>query len=59
METAKELKRDIEVGLLNDNPASAGTSTSPRVSACVNKALQKVTGLKTGRYRRCLRWAPV
>lgn len=30
---AKEIKRDIEYSLLNNNPASAGTSTSGRVSA--------------------------
>lgn len=31
----KELKRDIEFNCLNNNPASAGTSTSPRVSGGV------------------------
>lgn len=32
---AKELKRDMETGMLANNPASAGTSTSPRVSGGV------------------------
>lgn len=32
---AKELKRDMEVSLLQVSPASAGTSTSPRVSGAV------------------------
>lgn len=31
----KELKRDLETSMLANNPASAGTSTSPRVSAGV------------------------
>lgn len=33
MNAGKEVKRDIEKGLLSDEPASAGTSTSGRVSA--------------------------
>ena len=33
MRAGKELKRDMEAGLLSDEPASAGTSTSGRVSA--------------------------
>jgi len=36
---AKELKRDIESAILANNPASAGTSTSPRVSAGVQNFL--------------------
>lgn len=32
---AKELKRDMETSILGNNPASAGTSVSPRVSAGV------------------------
>lgn len=32
-QASKEIKRDMEVGLLSDEPASAGTSASPRVSA--------------------------
>ena len=32
---AKEIKRDMEAGMLANNPASAGTSTSPRVSGGV------------------------
>ena len=32
---AKELKRDMETTMLGNNPASAGTSVSPRVSAGV------------------------
>lgn len=32
---AKEIKRDIEFSCLNANPASAGTSPSPRVAASV------------------------
>lgn len=32
---AKEIKRDMEFGMLNNNPASAGTSPSPRVSGSV------------------------
>jgi hypothetical protein len=32
---AKELKRDIETSILGNNPASAGTSVSPRISAGV------------------------
>ena len=31
----KEIKRDMEVGMLGNSPASAGTSTSPRVSGGV------------------------
>lgn len=31
----KEIKRDMETAMLGNNPASAGTSTSPRVSAGV------------------------
>jgi len=32
---SKEIKRDMEYGCLNNNPASAGTSPSPRVSGGV------------------------
>jgi hypothetical protein len=32
---AKEIKRDMELSVLANNPASAGTSTSPRISAGV------------------------
>lgn len=32
---AREIKRDMEYGMLNNNPASAGTSPSPRVSGSV------------------------
>lgn len=32
---AKEIKRDMEYSMLNNNPASAGTSASPRVSGGV------------------------
>lgn len=32
---AKEIKRDMEFGMLNNTPASAGTSASPRVSGGV------------------------
>ena len=32
-QASKEIKRDIEAGLLSDEPASAGTSVSARVSA--------------------------
>lgn len=32
---SKEIKRDMEVGMLGNNPASAGTSPSPRVSGGV------------------------
>lgn len=32
---AKEIKRDMETSLLGNNPASAGTSVSPRISAGV------------------------
>ena len=35
MRAAKELKRNIETALLGNYPASAGTSTTPRVSAGV------------------------
>jgi hypothetical protein len=31
----REIKRDMEYGVLNNNPASAGTSPSPRVSGSV------------------------
>lgn len=49
---AKELKRDIETSILGNNPASAGTSVSPRISAGVPNWLYtnnhiKLTGQAT------------
>lgn len=43
---AKELKRDIETSILGNNPASAGTSTSPRVSGGVPNWISNANHIK-------------
>jgi hypothetical protein len=42
----KELKRDIEAAMLGNNPASAGTSTSPRVSGGVPNWIYSANHIK-------------
>jgi hypothetical protein len=42
----KELKRDMETGFLGNNPASAGTSTSPRVSGSVPNWIYSANHIK-------------
>lgn len=43
---AKELKRDIETSLLGNNPASAGSSVSPRVSGGVPNWIYSANHIK-------------
>lgn len=43
---AKELKRDMETAMLGNNPASAGTSVSPRVSAGVPNWIYSANHIK-------------
>jgi hypothetical protein len=42
----KEIKRDIEAAILGNNPASAGTSTSPRVSGGVANWIYSANHIK-------------
>lgn len=42
----KEIKRDMEAGFLGNNPASAGTSVSPRVSAGVPNWIYSANHIK-------------
>lgn len=46
MNAGKELKTDIEAALLGNNPASAGTSTSPRVAAGVANWIYEANHIK-------------
>lgn len=43
---AKELKRDMETSMLGNNPASAGTSTSPRVAGGVPNWIYSANHIK-------------
>jgi hypothetical protein len=44
----KEIKRDMESAMLGNNPASAGTSTSPRVSGAVANWIYSANHIKQG-----------
>jgi hypothetical protein len=46
MRAGKEIKRDVELALLSANPASAGTSTSARVSGGVGPWIYELNHIK-------------
>lgn len=55
----KEIKRDMEAGMLANNPASAGTSTSPRVSGGVPNWIYSGQHYKTSAQTAQTTTAPV
>lgn len=56
---SKEIKRDMEFGMLNNHPASAGTSTSPRVSGSVPNWIYSGQHYKTSAQTTQTTTAPV
>ena len=56
---SKEIKRDMEYGMLNNSPASAGTSTSPRVSGGVPNWIYSGQHYKTSAQTLQTTTAPV
>ena len=56
---AKENKRDMEYHCLNNNPASAGTSTSPRVAGAVPNWIYSGNHFKTAAQTAQTTTAPV